>query len=310
MSDGQRATGNGQRAAGDGQRATGNGQRATGSLEKRCFSHGVSKPRVGRRSKTHGGRCALRDHRQTAQLRSVQRSAFRHGDRRRDRGELGHGHGTRCWSFFARRSSLRGLTVVARSAPFAVSLRAAPSTGFVNPVRDTPLFKGARCPLPVARCPLPVARCPLLVARCPLLVARCPLPVARCPSPIARRSPPVAHRSSFVVRRSLPVARCSLPVALSSRLWRRRRRELARPHARHSLLPRRCSSRPDRASGLPAGLVAGRRRAHARLLLAALAARVLGDVREHLLDVRSTASIGGLVAVRANGGCAHGGTSS
>lgn len=44
-----------------------NGQRATGSLEKRCFSHGVNKPRAGRRSKTHGGRCAPHDHRQTTQ---------------------------------------------------------------------------------------------------------------------------------------------------------------------------------------------------------------------------------------------------
>jgi hypothetical protein len=31
--------------------------------------------------------------------------------------------------------------VVARSAPFAVSLRTAPNTGFVNPVEATPLFK-------------------------------------------------------------------------------------------------------------------------------------------------------------------------
>jgi hypothetical protein len=84
-SDGQRATGNGQRAASSEQRAAGNGRRATGdaqratgserraasSLEKRGVSHGVSKPRVGRRSKTHGGRCASRNHRQRAQQRAM-----------------------------------------------------------------------------------------------------------------------------------------------------------------------------------------------------------------------------------------------
>jgi hypothetical protein len=60
-----------QRATGSGQRATGSGRRATGSFEKRCFSHGVNKPRVGRRSKTHGERCASRNHRQRAQPRAT-----------------------------------------------------------------------------------------------------------------------------------------------------------------------------------------------------------------------------------------------
>jgi hypothetical protein len=182
----RRATSDGRRATGDEQRAAGNERRATGSLEKRCFSHGVNKPRVGRRSKTHGGRCASRDLRQTAQ-----QWATRDG-RRALREQRCYPHGVvqlrspHLWFqvsplLVARCPSLRPLTVVARSAPFAVSLRTAPNTGFVNPVRETPLFKGARCPPLVARRSMLVARRPSLVARRSSLVARCSL-LAAAPS--------------------------------------------------------------------------------------------------------------------------------
>jgi hypothetical protein len=149
----------------DGQWAAGNGQRATGSLENRCVSHGVNKPCAGR-SKTHSERCASRDHRQTAQRRATSEerpatSAMPMAVFTTIPPPIAM---TKCASLNA--AQLRRLTVVARSAPFAGSLRTAPSTGFVNPVRDTPLFKGARCPLPVARRPLPAARRPSLAARC------------------------------------------------------------------------------------------------------------------------------------------------
>ncbi len=210
-SDAQRATGDGQRATGNEQRATGDGQRATGSFEKRCCFHGVSKPRVGRRSKTHGERCASRDHRQTAQRRAASdgRRATSNGQRATGNEQRATSNGQRAtgngrWahlkrgvastglanpvlgavrrltaegalrattvrrrscaafkeayfamaigggiavntamgmalvacrsSLVAGRPLLRRLTVVARSAPSAVSLRTAPDTGFANPV--------------------------------------------------------------------------------------------------------------------------------------------------------------------------------
>jgi hypothetical protein len=213
-SSGQRATGSGQRAAGNGRRATGNGRRATGSLEKRCGFHGVSKPRVGRRSKTHGERCASRDHRQTAQRRatSEERPATSAMPMAVFTAIPPPIAMTKCASLNA--AQLRRLTVVARSAPSAVSLRTAPSTGFVNPVRDTPLFKRARRPLPAARCPLPAARRPLPAARCPLPVARCSSLVARHPLLVARRSgvPPLAETRSRSC--ATPCAGVSAPAPL------------------------------------------------------------------------------------------------
>jgi hypothetical protein len=187
----RRAAGNGQRAAGSGQRAASSGQRAAGSLEKRCFSHGVSKPRAGRRSKTHGGRCASRDHRQRAQQRATgggQRADLKRGVSRTGLANPVLGAVRRLTA----EGALRATTV--SDAAFREACFSRAIAGIAVNVNMRMAFPArcplpaARCPLPAARCSLPAARCPLPAARCPLLAARCPLLVARCPLPVAARS--------------------------------------------------------------------------------------------------------------------------
>jgi hypothetical protein len=132
------------RATGNGQRATSSGRRAAGALENRCFSHGVNKPRVGRRSKTHGGRCASRDHRQRAQQRAASdgRRATGDGQRATGNGRRATGNGQRAAGSGQRAHLKRGVSLTGLTNPVLGAVRRLTAEGALRATTVRPRSNG------------------------------------------------------------------------------------------------------------------------------------------------------------------------